>query len=217
MVVYFVKDGSDQQCLRGVTSAVHDAATNISVLSLSWGGPEFEAGTGFLARTQKQFQDNMNDVLESAAHLGITVCVSSGDNASACMPLNDPSRPWDGHAHVSFPASSPFVMACGGTHVIDAAAARLKEESWHPEANVGTGGGISRFFQLPTYQQSAVSQSAVNPTGGPGRAVPDVAADAAQESGYRVLVDGMSFPDPTQNLPPIGGTERTASHPCGPD
>jgi kumamolisin len=210
MVVYFVKDGSDQQCLRGVTSAVHDAASNISVLSLSWGGPEFEGGGGLAGRTQKQFQDNMNDVLQSAAHLGITVCVSSGDNASACMPLNDASRPWDGHAHVSFPASSPFVLACGGTHVIDAAAARLKEESWHPEANVGTGGGISRYFQLPSYQQSVVSQSAVNPTGGPGRGVPDVAADSAQESGYRVLVDGMSFPDPAQKLPPIGGTSASA-------
>jgi kumamolisin len=210
MVVYFVKDGSDQQCLRGVTAAVHDASANISVLSLSWGGPEFETGQGALSRTQKQFQTNLNDVLEAAAHLGITVCVSSGDNASACMPLNDPSRPWDGHAHVSFPASSPFVLACGGTHVIDSAAAPLKEESWHPEANVGTGGGISRFFKLPSYQQAIVTQSAVNPGGGPGRGVPDVAADSAQESGYRVIVDGMTFPDPSQNLPPIGGTSAAA-------
>jgi kumamolisin len=211
LVVYFVKGGSEQQCLRGVTSAVHDAASNVSVLLLSWGGPEFERGGGLFGRTQKQFQDNMNDVLQSAAHLGITVCVSSGDNASACMPLNDPDRPWDGQAHVSFPASSPFVLACGGTHVIDAAAARLKEETWHPEANVGTGGGISRYFQLPSYQQSFVSQSAVNPVGGTGRGVPDVAADAAQESGIRVLVDGMTFPDPAQNLPPIGGTSASAA------
>ncbi len=65
---------------------------------------------------QKQYQDNLNDVFESAAHLGITVCVSSGDNASACLPLDDPSRPWDEleHRHVSFPASSPFVLACVG-------------------------------------------------------------------------------------------------------
>jgi kumamolisin len=210
MVVYFVKDGSDQQCLRGVTAAVHDSSANISVLSLSWGGPEFESGKGAFARVQKQFQDNLNDVLESAAHLGITVCVSSGDNASACLPLNDPGRPWDGHAHVSFPASSPFVLACGGTHVINAASSHLEEESWHPEANVGTGGGISRYFQLPDYQRSVVTQSAVNLAGGPGRGVPDVAADSAQESGYRVLVDGMSFPDPSQQLPPIGGTSAAA-------
>jgi kumamolisin len=119
-------------------------------------------------------------------------------------------RPWDGQAHVSFPASSPFVLACGGTHVIDASSSHLDEESWHPEPNVGTGGGISRYFELPSYQQSVVNQTAVNPAGGPGRGVPDVSADSAQESGYRVLVDGMSFPDDSQRLPPIGGTSAAA-------
>ncbi len=94
--------------------------------------------------------------------------------------------------------------------MIDSNAAHLQEESWHPEANAGTGGGISRYFKLPDYQQSIVTQSAVNPAGGPGRGVPDVSADSAQESGYRVLVDGMSFPDASQNLPPIGGTSAAA-------
>jgi kumamolisin len=210
MVVYFVKDGSDQQCLRGVTAAVHDRSADCSVLSLSWGGPEFESGTGALGRMQKQFQENLNDVLATAAHLGITVCVSSGDNASACLPLDDPDRPWDGHAHVSFPASSPYALACGGTHVVVGSPSRLDEETWHPEPNVGTGGGVSRFFPLPSYQQPVVHQSAVNPAGGPGRGVPDVSADSAQESGYHVLVDGMSFPDPAQERPPIGGTSAAA-------
>jgi kumamolisin len=210
MVVYFVNDGSDQQCLRGVSAAVHDASANCSILSLSWGGPEFESGSGTLARTQKQFQDNLNDVLASAAHLGITVCVSSGDNASACVPLDDPDRPWDGHAHVSFPASSPYVLACGGTHVVEGTPSRLDEETWHPEPNVGTGGGVSRYFSLPSYQEPIVRQSAVNPDGGPGRGVPDVSADSANESGYRVLVDGMSFPDPAHHRPPIGGTSAAA-------
>jgi kumamolisin len=213
MVMYFVKDGSDQQCLLGVTTAIHDAKAKNTILSLSWGGPEFEPGSlgGSAARMQKQFQDNLNDALQSAAHLGITVCVASGDNASACLPLDDPQRPWDGHAHVSFPASSPFALACGGTHVIDASGP--KEESWHPSANEGTGGGISRYFAPPNYQAGIVEQKAVNPTGGPGRGVPDVAADAAQESGYRVLVDGQWFPDPNaspQPFPPIGGTSAAA-------
>ncbi len=213
MVVYFVKDGSDQQCLRGVASAIHDESAKLSVLSLSWGGPEFEPGSlgGEAAKVQKQFQDNLNDMLQTAAHLGITVCVSSGDNASACLPLDDPQRPWDGHAHVSFPASSPFALACGGTYVIDPAGP--KEESWHPSANVGTGGGVSRYFPTPKYQEGVVSQKAVNPAGNVGRGLPDVAADSAQESGYRVLVDGQWFPDPDASpdpLPPIGGTSAAA-------
>ncbi|HEY2158876.1 MAG TPA: S53 family peptidase [Isosphaeraceae bacterium] len=213
MVMYFIKDGSDQQCLLGVTTAVHDAAAKNTILSLSWGGPEFEPGSvgGQAARLQKQFQDNLNDAFQAAAHLGITVCVASGDNGSACLPLDDPQRPWDKHAHVSFPASSPFALACGGTHVINSSGP--KEESWHPEANVGTGGGISRYFPMPAYQDGVVKQDAVNPKGGPGRGVPDVAADAAQESGYRVLVDGQWFPDPNASpdpMPPIGGTSASA-------
>ena len=35
-------------------------------------------------------------------------------------------------------------------------------------------------------------------------------ADSAQESGYRVIVDGLTFPDASQNLPPIGGTSAAA-------
>ena len=42
------------------------------------------------------------------AHLGITVCVSTGDDGSE-------SQIQDGHAHVNFPATSPYVLAVGGT------------------------------------------------------------------------------------------------------
>ncbi len=150
MVVYFVKDGTDQQCLLGVSSAVHDRSrARLSVLSLSWGGPEFEPGSSGddASNLQKQFQDNLNDMLQSAAHLGITVCVSSGDNASASYPSGDFQRPWDGHAHVCFPASSPFALACGGTYMSDPDGPA--EEAWHPADNDGTGGGVSRILPGP--------------------------------------------------------------------
>jgi kumamolisin len=211
--MYFVKNGSDKQCLLGVATAVQDTAAKLSVLSLSWGGPEYDPVTmgsqGAQVQLQKQFQDNVNDDLEAAAHLGITVTVSSGDSASACVPLPNRGQPdaWDGHAHVSFPASSPWVLACGGTHVISTSP--LNEESWHPSDRVGTGGGISRYFPIPSYQNGIVSIDAVNPAGGSGRGVPDVGGDAAQESGYRILFDGQWYPTPP-NLPPIGGTSAVA-------
>jgi kumamolisin len=212
MVMYFVRDGSEQYSLRGVMAAVHDSSADLSILSLSWGVPEFEHGEsgGPRARPQKQFQENLNDVLETAAHLGITVCVASGDTASAGTPSNDPKHPSDGKAHVNFPASSPFVLACGGTHLIDASDANLREEAWHPAPNVGTGGGISRYFALPSYQRGIVKQSAVNPKGGTGRGVPDVAANAAKESGYRVLVDNQWYPDAAAHRPPAWGTSAVA-------
>jgi kumamolisin len=215
MVMYFAKDSSEQHLLGAVKTAVLDSSEHLSILSLSWGVPEFERGE----QAGRQLQDNFNDVLETAAHLGITVCVASGDNASAGML----STEWDGKAHVSFPASSPFVLACGGTHVIEPSGANLisganlREEAWHPEPkpwypdpNIGTGGGISRYFPLPLYQRGIVKQSAVNPNGGTGRGVPDVAADAAAESGYQVLVDDQWYPDQNGSRPPLWGTSAAA-------
>jgi kumamolisin len=208
MVMYFPKDSSEQHLLRAVTTAVHDSSADLSILSLSWGVPEFERGKSSGWRAHRQFQDDFNDVLEAAKHLGITVCVASGDYASAGMSLNDPK--WDRKAHVNFPASSPFVLACGGTHVIDASGANLREKAWHPKPNVGTGGGISRYFPLPSYQHGIVKQPAVKPIGGTGRGVPDVAANAAMEGGYRVLVDSQWYPDPAARRPPCWGTSAAA-------
>jgi kumamolisin len=203
--MYFLKDVSDQNVLRGVSTAVHDASANLSILSLSWGVPEFDRKSG-AARAHKQFQDNLNDVLETAAHLGITVCVASGDTASA----GDPEHAQRRKAQVNFPASSPFVLACGGTHLIDPSCENFRERAWHPKRYLGTGGGISRYFRLPSYQRGIVKQSAVNPDGGTGRGVPDVAANAAKESGYRVLVDGQWYPSRTGSRPPAWGTSAAA-------
>jgi len=211
-VMFFGKNGSTKQTMLAVQAAVHDATANPTILSLSWGGEEYDSslGAGEQGVLEKQYQDNMNDLFQTAGTLGMTVCVSSGDHGSACAPLNDPQIPWDGHAHVSFPASSPYVLAVGGTHIISVSGTTVPEEAWHPDANDGTGGGISRYFPRPTYQEQDVSQAAVNPPGGLGRGVPDVSADAAQESGYIVIVDGKSYPGSGPNYPPIGGTSASA-------
>jgi kumamolisin len=55
-----------------------------------------------------------------------------------------------------------------------------------------------------------VTLAAVNPAGTQGRGVPDVSADSASESGYRVLVDGQWFQGQDPNHPPIGGTSAAA-------
>lgn len=205
MVVYFAPDAQDQSFLDVMTAAVHDPNHDLSVISISWGGPE--------AAATNQFQLNFNQVLETAAQFGTTVCVASGDNGSADFPLNDPQRPWDGRAHVDFPASSPLVLACGGTRLLVSGGALQNEVVWHPAANEGTGGGVSRAFSLPGYQETAGVPHAANPAGPVRRGVPDVAGDAAQESGYQVLCDGLRFPDPHHQprpLPPIGGTSAVA-------
>lgn len=212
LCMYFVNDGSEKQILLGVSAAIHDAAADLSVLSLSFGGAEYDPatmGSGQGSAATSQWQDNINDLLQSAGHLGITVCVASGDQASFGVPTDSPY--FDGNAHVSFPASSPYALACGGTHIVSPDLGRPIEEVWHPALGVGTGGGISRYFPLPDYQRGIVTQKAVSPAGGPGRGIPDVCADAANESGYRVLCDGAWYPDATADpqRPPIGGTSAS--------
>ncbi|HKV23380.1 MAG TPA: S53 family peptidase [Candidatus Acidoferrum sp.] len=200
ILVYFAPDATDQSFIGVMNAILNDTVNKPDIVSISWGGPE-DTGTA-------QFRNEFNQLLQSAAHLGVTVCVAAGDNGSADFSTDNPN--WDGKAHVDFPASSPFVLACGGTNVTASNTAITKEVVWHDGANDGTGGGVSREFPLPSYQQNAGVPAAVDPAGAVMRGVPDVAGDAAPATGYRVLCDGTSFPDASQGLPPVGGTSAVA-------
>ncbi|HXJ07492.1 MAG TPA: S53 family peptidase [Candidatus Acidoferrum sp.] len=200
IVVYFGPDASDQSFLSVMNAILGDTENKPTIVSISWGGPEDGATT--------QFKNAFDELLQTAAHLGVTVCVAAGDNGSADFASNDPN--WDNKAHVDFPASSPFALACGGTQLAASSGAISKEVVWHDGANDGTGGGVSRFFAAPSYQQNAGVPPAADPTGAVMRGVPDVSGDAAPASGYRILCDGTSFPDPSQGIPPVGGTSAVA-------
>jgi kumamolisin len=195
IVVYFTPDATDRSFLDAINAAVHDTTNNPSVISISWGGPESSA--------TQSFMKNFDDVLQAAAALGITVCCASGDDGAADMTPDV----WDGNAHVDFPASSPFALACGGTRLEASGSTIVKETVWnqHSTANNSfgsTGGGISAFFPVPDYQKDINLPTSANPGAGPGRGVPDVAGDGDPASGYRVRVDGQEFP--------IGGTSAVA-------
>ena len=200
IVVYFAPDASDQSFLGAINAIVHDNVNKPNIVSISWGGPEETAS--------EQFQTEFGQILQAAAQIGLTVCVAAGDNGSADLPANDPN--WDGKTHVDFPASDPNVLACGGTQITVTGNAISNEVVWHDGANDGTGGGVSRFFPLPSYQTQDDKQKAVDPAGPVMRGVPDVAGDAAPGSGYQVLCDGQSFPDAAQGVPPVGGTSAVA-------
>lgn len=209
IILYFAKDASDQGFLDAMTAAINDPQNALTAISVSWGGPEAGKGeTGADSGTTIQFQGNFDQALQSAAHLGITVCVASGDSGSADSAANDPNS--DGGAHVDFPASSPYALGCGGTRITAPGSTITKEVVWHSGQNVGSGGGVSRFFPLPSYQTNAHVPPATNPAGPVMRGVPDVSGNAASESGYRVLCDGQEFPDAAKQLPGIGGTSAVA-------
>jgi kumamolisin len=140
---------------------------------------------------------SMDEAFQAAAAIGVTVTVASGDNGST-DGVND------GLNHVDFPASSPNVLACGGTQLQASGGAITSEVVWNEQANQegATGGGVSDVFPLPSYQSAAGVPASANPGGNVGRGVPDVAGDADPTTGYVTRVDGQ--PDV------IGGTSAVA-------
>ncbi len=187
IAVYFA-DNSDKGFVDAITEAVHDAKRKPSVVSISWGGPEDS--------WSQQARDAMNSALQDAATLGVTVTVASGDNGST-------DGVTDGKLHVDFPASSPFALACGGTTLKASGKTISSETVWNETAKKegATGGGVSNFFPLPSYQSSSgVPQQPE--TRFVGRGVPDLSGDADPATGYQVLVDGQATV--------VGGTSAVA-------
>jgi kumamolisin len=187
LVVYFAPN-TDQGFLDAINAAIHDTVHKPSVISISWGAAENE--------WTPQAMNAFNAAFHDAALLGISVCAAAGDNGSS-------DGEQDGHNHVDFPASSPWVLACGGTRLVARNGARHSETVWNNGTRGGaTGGGVSSHFSKPAYQ-SAVNvpkpAGTVNPT---GRGVPDVAAVADPETGYAVIVDGQEGV--------VGGTSAVA-------
>lgn len=187
IVVYFAPN-TDAGFLDAVNQAAMDKKNNPSVISISWGGPE----SSWSAQSMQSF----NSAFESAAALGITVCVAVGDEGST-------DGVTDGEAHVDFPASSPYALACGGTHLAGSGTTIMEEEVWNDlPSNGATGGGVSATFPLPSWQANANVPPSVNPGNAKGRGVPDVAGDADPFTGYQVDVDGTNTV--------VGGTSAVA-------
>jgi kumamolisin len=186
IAVYFTPN-TDQGFVDAITTAVHDTTNNPKVISISWGGPE----SGWA----QSDADTLDGACQSAAALGVTITVASGDNGSS-DGVND------GANHVDFPASSPNVLACGGTTLTVNGTTIVSEVVWddQPSGGGASGGGVSDYFPLPSWQANA-GVPAPTQSGG-GRGVPDVAGDASPETGYNVYFDGQSEV--------VGGTSAVA-------
>ena len=176
IAVYFAPN-TDAGFLDAVTTAIHDKTNKPSVISISWAGPES-------AWTQ-QAMTAFDQAFQSAAMLGITICVASGDSGSS-------DGVGDGKDHVNFPSSSPYALSCGGTSVQASNGAIVKETVWNDGANGGaSGGGVSTVFPLPAWQEGLkVTRAGGQASALTMRGVPDVAGDADPATGYDVRVDG---------------------------
>jgi kumamolisin len=175
IVVYFAPN-SDAGFVDAVAAAVH-ADPAPAAISISWGQNE-DAWTA-------QARDALDSVFADAAILGPTVTAAAGDSGST-------DGAGDGRDHADFPASSPHVLACGGTSLqADPATGTVSAETvWNGGAKGGaTGGGVSDVFPQPAWQATA----GVPPKPNGGRGVPDVSANADPATGYQVLVDGSAL------------------------
>jgi kumamolisin len=167
-------------------------AAKPTVLSVSWGLAEDDPEWAANAVTA------IADRLNMLRLLGITTCVSAGDDGSG-------DQIDDGKAHVDFPGSSPFVLAVGGTQ-LDESGAGVAETTWWESpgrrTNNGggsTGGGVSTMFPRPNWQ--TVRVRSLNRGSIDGRVVPDVAA-LAGEPLYDLVFLGKDSPN--------GGTSASA-------
>jgi kumamolisin len=183
-LVYFAPL-TDRGFIDAVTAAVFDEREP-SVISISWGDAEMN--------WSEQARRALDDAFQAAAMLGITVCCASGDNG------------WrDGvtgrRAHVDYPAASPYVLACGGTR-LSAGNDSLREVVWNADGNA-TGGGVSDYYPVPSWQQHVRVPHSVNPSRRRGRGVPDVAGNADPDTGYRIRLNDAQ-------LKALGGTSAVA-------
>jgi kumamolisin len=186
IVMYFAPN-TDQGFTQAITDAAHDTANKPSVISISWGGPE--------SAWRASSRTALSNAIRDAGLMGVTVTVASGDNGSA-------DGVQDGKAHVDFPSSSPFALACGGTRLIGSNGTISSETVWNDGPDSATGGGVSDAFPIPSYQTNAKVPTSKSKPGFAGRGVPDVAGNADPDSGYKVRVDGQDTV--------VGGTSAVA-------
>ena len=191
IAVYFAP-WTEQGWVDAVTTAVQDATNNPSVISISWGWPEFQTADGLTWTAAAMAA--VSATFAEAAVLGVTVLAASGDQGSACQIQ-------DHHAHVLYPTSDPGVTSCGGTTIENVAGGSFDEVLWND--NGASGGGVSDNFAVPDWQASAGVPASVNDPADHGRGVPDVAGNADPNSGYNLIQNG-------NQVGPVGGTSATA-------
>ena len=141
-----------------------------TIISCSWGAPE-----KLFSPTDLNKFDSLFLLAKNA---GINICCASGDNGSS-----------DGlpGLNVDFPASSPNVVACGGTNLVCPDLVynnNTRETAWS-----GSGGGLSNTFASPAYQVELQQTT---------RAVPDLALNADPSTGVIYLINNKNYT--------IGGT-----------
>ncbi len=143
---------------------------------------------------------NLRHAFVSGTGQGMTFLASSGDYGSTGTSKQPVGK---GGAllpdtQVGWPASDPLVTAVGGTNLCTDAPTGQTVDSTHPPTACsdypgeretawnGSGGGYSRVFSRPSYQDSLPAGSAAIPAS--ARGVPDISMDASCRT-YVIVLD----------------------------
>ena len=134
-------------------------------------------------------------------HPGIAIAASTGDDGY----LNWSSSTSGFPGHPNYPASSPDVVAVGGTRLSVSGGARSAERVWNDGSTLGgghgaAGGGCSEHPTAPEWQQDVAGWAQVGC--GSKRAAADVAADADPYTGIAVYRNGSWYT--------VGGTSLSS-------
>jgi hypothetical protein len=141
-------------------AAVATAAKSANVVSMSWGGSEFQGETAY-------------DTPAYFANPNVTFIAATGDDGGA--------------SGAEWPASSPYVVSVGGTTLsLNNSGGYGSESAWSASGSFwsgisGTGGGTSSVESLPSYQATALGSTYAT-----GRVTPDVSLDANPSTGLSV-------------------------------
>lgn len=175
-------------------------------LSISYGECERDVRGRRGTRATRSGARLLDSVLARLGLVGVGTFASAGDFGSTCN-----GKPFGG---VTWPASSPFATAAGGTRlVLDSANERVDEVVWNDLEWLGAldgggagGGGFSAVSKRPPYQRSLA-------VGGERRVVPDASAHASLFPGWPVVIAGnwLAEAGTSASAPLLAGAFATLS------
>jgi subtilase family serine protease len=149
-----------------------------NIVSQSWAASELTLED---AQGQQELQKWETLYQKATTQQGMTYLSSSGDNGATdyedLQAKHIASVPTTG-----FPTDSPWVTSVGGT-TLTRSGSTFSEEAWQ-----GSGGGFSRFYKTPSYQQTLPAADQQQLKG--QRGVPDIAGAADPRTGLVIYQGG---------------------------
>jgi hypothetical protein len=229
-VDYIYAAGDDPQLavfdslVYGITTYKVSGAV-VPVIGVSYGDCEYDAASSGSSFGYNKSYSSYDNYLAQAAGQGQTILISSGDDGAGCSVNTTNYDIADHGASVSWPASSPYVIAVGGTtfsadgtaanpvtgsdppywsysssaDIVTSALAYIPETTWNDSVYDGelssSGGGVSIFYTTTPTWQTGLFSGQPS-----GRMVPDISfAASADHDPY--LECSQNFPSNSPNTP----------------